>query len=68
MDNIINSDYTINDFIKYLQSLNETYRSKPIVIRAKNGILFQPVVKQLLDDDKNFMQGWEHIQAAIITY
>lgn len=64
----VTPDYTINDFIKDLQSLNETYRSKPIVVRTPNGELHKPVIKMLLDDPKNFMEGWEHIIAGIIQY
>lgn len=63
----INENYTVNDFIKDLQSLNETFRSKPIVIRTPNGELHKPEIKQLLDDPMNLMKGWEHIIAAIIT-
>jgi hypothetical protein len=65
---ILHKEYTINHFIKDLQKLNKTYRNKPIVVRTENGLLAKPQIKQLLDDPMNFMQGWEHIEAAIITY
>lgn len=65
---INNTEYTVNDFIKELQSLNETYRNKPIVIQTPNGEFHKPVIRQLLDDPMNMMGGWEHVVAAIITY
>lgn len=65
---IINPEYTIDKFIKDLQQLNEVYRSKPIVIRAPNGEVFKPQVKQLLKDEFNVFGGWENMEAAIITY
>lgn len=65
---INNKNYTVNHLIKDLQALNETYRSKPCVIRTENGELHKPVIKQVLDDPMNIMQGWEHVIAAIITY
>ncbi len=69
MKNPINSpNYTVNDFIKELQSLNEAFRNKPIVIYTPNGVFAKPVIKQLLDDPMNLMQGWEHCKAALIQY
>jgi hypothetical protein len=65
---IIDEEYTINHLIKDLQQLNEIYRSKPIVIQAPNGLLFRPVVKQLLHDQYNIFGGWENMKAAIITF
>ena len=65
---INNPEYTVNDFIRDLQSLNSTYRSKPIVIRTPNGELHSPVVKQLLDEPHDVLKGWEHVEAAIVTY
>lgn len=65
---INNTTYTVNDFIKELQSLNETYRNKPIVIKTPNGEYHKPEIKQLLDSPENFLGGWEHIEAALITY
>ena len=65
---IVNTEYTINDFIKDLQSLNETYRNKPIVIQTPNGEFHKPIIKKLLDEPHNIMKGWEHIEAGIITY
>lgn len=64
---IVDTEYTIDKFIKDLQSLSPTLRSKPIVVRAENGMLFRPEVKQLLKDDKNIFGGWENVAAAIIT-
>ena len=68
MKKVINSTITVDDFIKELQSLNATYRSKPLVIRTPNGEFHEPKIKQLLDDDMNVFGGWENMVAAIIQY
>ena len=56
---------TVNDFIAELQSLKPSLMELPVKIASKNGQLFEPVCKSLLNPNKTI---WEDPDQMIITY
>lgn len=59
---------TVNKFIKLLEELQPKLREKEIVIRSPNGLIVNPSVKMLLDDETNLFGGVENVKAMIITW
>tara|TARA_R110002153_G_scaffold209987_1_gene362636 strand:+ start:336 stop:518 length:183 start_codon:yes stop_codon:yes gene_type:complete len=56
---------TINDLIKDLQALKPELRELPVKIKAENGLLFEPKVKILVNENQMFIYEAEQM---IITY
>lgn len=56
---------TIKEFISELQSLSEENKELTVVIKAPNGMIFEPTIKFLWKDD-NFLLGER--ESVIITY
>ena len=57
-------EYCIDDFIRELQSISEEKRKLPLVIRAPNGLLFQPKIKRIHKNDLPF----DDVIKMIITF
>lgn len=59
---------SVNELIRQLERIQPKLREKDIVIRAENGMLFAPEIKQLLIDEKNVFGGIDNVKAMILTH
>lgn len=57
----------LKDFIKQLSEIKPELQEKEIVIKAENGLLFEPKVKFIPKDIGNLSLDSESIDKAIIT-
>jgi hypothetical protein len=59
----------LQDFIDQAQSLKDSWKDKEVVIEAENGLLFEPKIK-LLSNDNLGIHGddTDKIKRVIITY
>lgn len=46
---------TVNEFIKRLQQIHPNKRDKEVVVLTPNGMLVEPVIKQLWDNDADIL-------------
>lgn len=58
---------TVNDFIRDLQSINESKRNLPIQIVCPNGIHVSPNIKMRIKDG-TFMTKEMEVEAIIVTW
>lgn len=57
----------LKDFIKQLSEIKSELQEKEIVIKAENGLLFEPTIKFIPKDIGNLSLDSESIDKAIIT-